>query len=435
MNKLKKYAGLLNDEAPKDHFLAYITGNERDMLVQAGGSGHITKSGIPSFEESWDMSVDYSSGGSDNNNQSDQNDNQPDYSNGGDLEEEAAQIPGYKEYGATGWSGDAGVDTWESQHGDQSGSDDYQGTIFTGGTYATDDTPASRTISYGNDALKEDKGRPDITYFEPTGTLRGNHKSKYEMNQIKYIQDSNLKTIKAKLNTAGFTNLPKDANFQETKDYINQLNRQGKILDSWENATDKHGNPLYEKETIDKWKEAGYNPQSATTKHWTTTVFGAAPLSYNQLMGDFKAIEEVGKSGGGAMDWQERTKTFQPNRYATMTGTIYNPVTKTFTPKDEGSDEGESLSRVTDPYTVGGTTPPQQSQVVNYFANLNNTGSGINQNYLNTYNTAKTNIANTLNMTPNTQQYGYGNTFNDNYARSMTSANPFFDELTSEGLI
>jgi hypothetical protein len=28
------------------------------MLVQAGGSGHITKSGIPSFEESWDSSVD-----------------------------------------------------------------------------------------------------------------------------------------------------------------------------------------------------------------------------------------------------------------------------------------------------------------------------------------------------------------------------------------
>jgi hypothetical protein len=49
MNKLKKYAGLLNDEAPKDHFLAYITPNEREMLVNAGGSGHITKSGIPSF--------------------------------------------------------------------------------------------------------------------------------------------------------------------------------------------------------------------------------------------------------------------------------------------------------------------------------------------------------------------------------------------------
>ena len=86
---LRISAGLLKEAAPDNHLLAYITPNERNMLVQAGGSGHITKSGIPSFEESWDMSVDFN--GSDNTNQSDQNDNQPDYSNGGDLEEEAAQ--------------------------------------------------------------------------------------------------------------------------------------------------------------------------------------------------------------------------------------------------------------------------------------------------------------------------------------------------------
>jgi len=86
------------------------------------------------------------------------------------------------------------------------------------------------------------------------------------------------------------------------------------------------------------------------------------------------------------------------------------------------------------PYLVGGTAP-QESMVNKYFANLNNTNLGINQNYLNTYNTAKTNIANTLNMTQNTSQYGYNNILNDTYARSMTSANPFFEELTSEGLI
>ena len=55
---LKISAGLLKEAAPDNHLLAYITPNERDMLVQAGGSGHITKSGIPSFEESWDSSVD-----------------------------------------------------------------------------------------------------------------------------------------------------------------------------------------------------------------------------------------------------------------------------------------------------------------------------------------------------------------------------------------
>ena len=46
MNKLKVYAGLLNEEAPENHFLAYITPSERDMLVDAGGKKTSTSSGI-----------------------------------------------------------------------------------------------------------------------------------------------------------------------------------------------------------------------------------------------------------------------------------------------------------------------------------------------------------------------------------------------------
>ena len=54
-----------------------------------------------------------------------------------------------------------------------------------------------------------------------------------------------------------------------------------------------------------------------------------------------------------------------------------------------------------------------RNMVNNYFANLNNTNLGISQDYLNTYNSAKTKMANTLNMTPPNQQYGYTNTYND----------------------
>ena len=46
MNNLKKFAGLLNEEAPENHFLAYITPSERDMLVEAGGVKTPTESGI-----------------------------------------------------------------------------------------------------------------------------------------------------------------------------------------------------------------------------------------------------------------------------------------------------------------------------------------------------------------------------------------------------
>jgi hypothetical protein len=76
-----------------------------------------------------------------------------------------------------------------------------------------------------------------------------------------------------------------------------------------------------------------------------------------------------------------------------------------------------------------------KSMVNDYFSNLNNTNLGISQNYLNTYNTAKSKMAKTLNITPNTQQYGYGNSYNDNYSRSMNNTNIFYNYLNEQGLI
>ena len=59
MNKLKKAAGLLNDEAPKGEFLAYINAKEAGLLSSKGGAGiDINNSGIPSFYGS----DDYGSG-------------------------------------------------------------------------------------------------------------------------------------------------------------------------------------------------------------------------------------------------------------------------------------------------------------------------------------------------------------------------------------
>jgi hypothetical protein len=54
MKNLKKYAGLLNDVAPEDHFLAYITPSERDMLLDAGGVKTSTPSGIFAYPPSND---------------------------------------------------------------------------------------------------------------------------------------------------------------------------------------------------------------------------------------------------------------------------------------------------------------------------------------------------------------------------------------------
>ena len=49
MNDLKKYAGLLNDIAPKGEFLAYINEDESDLLKSKGALGIMTSQGIPSY--------------------------------------------------------------------------------------------------------------------------------------------------------------------------------------------------------------------------------------------------------------------------------------------------------------------------------------------------------------------------------------------------
>ena len=46
---LKAKVKLLQDKAPKDHFLAYINANEAKLLKKMGGSGEMTPQGILSF--------------------------------------------------------------------------------------------------------------------------------------------------------------------------------------------------------------------------------------------------------------------------------------------------------------------------------------------------------------------------------------------------
>jgi len=456
MNNLKKYAGLLNEEAPKDHFLAYITPSERDMLVEAGGVKTPTPSGIfayppeGNYGSSGTGSYDGGStgmgvGGGENNPSG--GDNSP--AAGGSNYEGTSNNNNTPNYGdqeddndfslnnnnPTGWSGDSGVDAYESNINDSLlGTPDYQGTIFTGGTFPTDDSQGSRTLSYCDDAATEDLGRPDITYFQPTGTTMGDYKSKTEFNQIKYIQDSKLKTVKNKWNKAGF-DIDKDANFQTTIDFVNNLSSD-ELAESYKDLKDSNGDPLYSPETLAEWEESGYIPTSGQMN--LPGIGGMLlnkvdkPLTKDELLASLNEATEVGKSGGGAMNWQERQKTFQPNRYAAENGLIYNAKTKTFTPKG-GGNEQDAFIRSNSAYQVGQTTP-QESMVANYFLNMGN-NQGMSSAYLTTYNDAKNKIAQTLNLTPNTQQFGFGNTFNNNYARSMTTANPFFEELTDQGLI
>jgi len=102
---------------------------------------------------------------------------------------------------------------------------------------------------------------------------------------------------------------------------------------------------------------------------------------------------------------------------------------------NQGGEGGNNNAVLFDnPEDVKTIETNENSMVNNYFKNIGS-NLGVSSAYMDTYNAAKDKISQTLNLTPNTQQYGFGNTFNQNFDRSMTSANPFFDELTNQGLI
>jgi len=110
-------------------------------------------------------------------------------------------------------------------------------------------------------------------------------------------------------------------------------------------------------------------------------------------------------------------------------GDATNPLDASFNPSTLNDNDRQELENLFAPelsYAIGDTTP-QNSIVNEYFANMNNQNLGINSAYMDTYNKAKADLAKTMNMTPNTNQYGYSGT--------MTASNIFYDYLKEQGLL
>ncbi|MDB0030749.1 hypothetical protein N9E34_04735 [Opitutales bacterium] len=434
MNDLKKYAGLLNDLAPKNHLLAYITPQERDMLVDAGGVKTPTPSGIFAYPPGEKYGGTNSSGGfndptpsspgsSSNNN----NNNNNSSGNGGSF---TSQDNAREQYAAkqtsTGFVGGGGAVTYTGGDKDDPSS------------YAVSDAIVSPEVVQQEQA----KYAEQFGGVAPLGSRPVGYNTKAEYDQMVYIADSKLDSIKGKLKQAGFTDFNKDATLSEMKDYVKTLNRTGKIGDSWKNAKDTKGNALYSPETIAEWESIGYIPQSVTGK--SPGLFGkileelspsgslGAPLTYDQLLADFDTITEVGQSQG--MGFQERMKTYQPNRYASMTGMNYNPKTKTFTMKDGGGSEQDAYTRIAAPYELTDTTP-QESMVNEYFSNMNQ-GSSLSYDLQTDYNNAKSKVNSILGIVSPDQQFGYSNDPYNGLLASNVSTNPFnIPYLKQRGLI
>jgi len=376
MNNLKKYAGLLNEAAPKGEFLAYINEDESKMLKDAGASGLLTPQGIPSYRGIGGYQSGQSASTSSSSSSSSSSSPSP-----GDTGGEGGNNP--QDNSTSQFSGGGGdnnnnnsvpkssYDTAGIVSGDIDAEDEY---------LAPDIDHYKATQKAINKLNKTDINQSDYNDW----TKEAQDTYQLEMNKLKGTEDVNYSFYKG---NEGTTNLTFGEHWKDSvitdpalkfSPTLRFLVAAGRTLK--ENATTDYGTGYY----------GGYTADG---------------------MGSGQPVD-----GGGWL-----------GRIFNSDGTVNTNIT-------ESEAEGLYKQAQNDlPFFIG-NTQPQESMVNKYFANMGS-NLGVSSAYMDTYNAAKNKISQTLNLTPNTQQYGYGNTFNDNYARSMTSANPFFDELTNQGLI
>jgi hypothetical protein len=387
MNNLKQYAGLLNEVAPKGEFLAYINENESKMLKDAGAKGLLTPQGIPSYRGAGGYQGGSTSSGSSSSSSSSGSSSGSSSSGGG---------------------GGGGQDM-----GGGGGSQNYKSAMTSNAAYSTTTSTPSSTydnagIDMGNVDAEDEYLAPDPNHFKATQKAIGKTN--------KELRDQGLD----KSDWTDYTKEEQDAYQLE----MNKLNgTEGK------NYSFYKGNKGTTNLTFgEHFKDVVVtNPVLKFSPTLRLLVAAGRTLKEN-----FTTDYGTGKYGGYTADGMG---SGQPIDQGGWLGRVFNSDGSV----NENLTEGEANDIYNQiqpdlPFIIGDTEKPD-SMVDNYFANLNNTNLGISENYLNTYNAAKTKMANTLNMTPPNQQFGYGNTYNDTYARKMNNTNVFYNYLNEQGLI
>ena len=385
MNNLKQYAGLLNDAAPKNHFLAYINSDEAEILKQSGGSGEMTPQGILSFrpQDFGDQAKGTGaySGGSPGNTGSQSN--------------------------STGGSSN---NNNNNNNNNNSGNNDYTGSDA--GFVVSQQTPTTYDeagIDIGNVDAEDEYLAPDPDHFKATQKAIGKTN--------KELRDQGLD----KSEWSDWTTEEQDTYQKE----MNKLNNTEDVNYSFYKGNKGTTNLTFG----EHWKDvAATNPNIAKFSPFMRLLVAAGRTIKENATTDYG----TGKYGGYTADG---IGSGQPVDQGGWLGRIFNSdgsVNENLT-ENEANDIYNQIQPDL-PFIIGDTEKPD-SMVDNYFANLNNTNLGISENYLNTYNAAKTKMANTLNMTPPNQQFGYGNTYNDTYARKMNNTNVFYNYLNEQGLI
>ena len=296
-----------------------------------------------------------------------------------------------------------------------SGNSGYQGNSGNNYTVPTPDSPPGvAPISYdeagidsGNVDAEDEYMAPDIDHYKATQkAINQSKKDLGDLDQSDYSDWSKADqdTYQLEMNKLKGT---------EGKNYSFYSGNEGTINNTFS----------------ENWKDvAATNPNIAKFSPTLRFLVAAGKTLQQNATTDYGTGNYGGYTADGMGSGQPLDQGGWLGRIFNSDGSVNENITET---------EADGLYKQAQndlPFLIG-NTKPQPSMVNEYFNNLNNTNLGISENYLNTYNTAKSKMANTLNITPNTQQYGYGNSYNDTYSRSMNNTNVFYNYLNEQGLI
>ena len=358
MNNLKKYAGLLNNAAPKGEFLAYINEEEAEILKDNGALGLLTPQGIPSYRRS---NYDGSGGG------------------------------------LAGSSNDPGR---SANRGDNDGS---------GRNNPFEQQARQRAAKVAADQ----KAARDRENAKTRAAEKARAIAAEKARAIAAEKDRQKRVREAEAAAKARAVAEEKRQDDARLDYIT-----GKYLDV--TLDDKQKKEFEQYRTgVRKSINPSQKLSNKIVGGLLNTILPGSGMLYNFYLDStamgYKMQNPFGNLFGGG-------------------GEISLDDVNNLRGGDNGSDSN-ARSQLVQSITQAINPNLPTSQVDNYFKNIGSKGLGVSPAYMNTYNQAKDQMAKSLNLTPNNQQFGYTANPYPNYSMSMTSANPFFDELTNQGLI
>jgi hypothetical protein len=374
MNNLKKYAGLLNDAAPENHLLAYITPEERDMLVDAGGVKTPTPSGIFAYPPL----------------------GQPGTS------------PGTTTSGGSAFSGGGG---------------DARESYGAGGQYQQTTTPSAPSVSVGGGDKSTDRivriAQGTEPGYTPTSSQPFGLSPEQAYQEGKITADQYQQVQQAQDSLA----VDNRSTLQKGFDSIIDFYKQGGLLGLGVRAIEPFAKGIQQKAMT--W----------SLNQKINNVMGDLDLSNPNEMNNPKLLDlqrDLSGVQSGSFTQADYTSKYGSGDVTNPLDASFNPdllsggqrqeLTNLFTPE------------IT--YAISGTTP-QQSMVNQYFANMGTmVQQPLSSSLQTSYNNAKTTINNLLGITPPSQQFGYSAQPYGLLSSTNVTSNPFnIDYLKRLGLI